>query len=520
MTARSRPSASPSFFTKAQAGRCPAASASGSPWPAPWCAGPEVFLMDEPLSNLDAKLGPRPASTSWAPLRVGTTFVYVTHDQVEAMTMADRMARHRRRPLQQVGEPQGGVRAPRQPLRGPLHRQPPMNTIDGEVTEAGPGPGASRIPFQATCPSARRSSSACAPSTSTSARAPSRPPSRAVEWLGHEPHHPGRGRRQDHRPPGDRRGGRPEGGGRRRSASATTSTTCTSSPPTARAPGSASSARPSRWPAPALGRPHRRRHRHAGPGHGAHRPRRRSSGWSRSASPSTCSSASSGPLIRSVGIDAATPDCSRPRHRQPRHVPLPAGGGDGPAAARRHGLGPGMLAVPRGHPRRGRRAVVVPRHRAADRVLDAGDRRVGRDVPGRGRRHTARRADPRRGRRRAPPPAAAGRLELLRRLRRAMELAQPHGAQGGAAGGGLPRPALVIFYGFFFIPSVASCTSPSTSRTAPAPPSATSASASSPDVLAGDDSREGLQHTLTYVLFTVPAGLVLRHRAGPWPTGG
>ena len=55
---------------------------------------PDVFLMDEPLSNLDAKLRVH-MRTELAELheRLGVTFVYVTHDQVEAMTMADRARR-------------------------------------------------------------------------------------------------------------------------------------------------------------------------------------------------------------------------------------------------------------------------------------------------------------------------------------------------------------------------------------------------------------------------------------------
>src|SRR5690606_5922701 len=54
---------------------------------------PRVFLMDEPLSNLDAKLRTQTRADLVAlHRRLGTTFVYVTHDQAEAMTMADRVA--------------------------------------------------------------------------------------------------------------------------------------------------------------------------------------------------------------------------------------------------------------------------------------------------------------------------------------------------------------------------------------------------------------------------------------------
>ncbi len=68
---------------------------------------PAVFLMDEPLSNLDAKLRVETrANIARLHQRLGTTTVYVTHDQVEAMTMGDRIAVMRDGVLQQVGTPQ------------------------------------------------------------------------------------------------------------------------------------------------------------------------------------------------------------------------------------------------------------------------------------------------------------------------------------------------------------------------------------------------------------------------------
>src|SRR5213075_2553609 len=67
---------------------------------------PKAFLMDEPLSNLDAKLRVQTrAEVSRIQKRLGTTTVYVTHDQVEAMTMGDRIAVMRDGILQQVGPP-------------------------------------------------------------------------------------------------------------------------------------------------------------------------------------------------------------------------------------------------------------------------------------------------------------------------------------------------------------------------------------------------------------------------------
>lgn len=68
---------------------------------------PAVFLMDEPLSNLDAKLRVEARATlSRLHLSLGTTFVYVTHDQVEAMTMGSRIAVQKDGVLQQVDAPQ------------------------------------------------------------------------------------------------------------------------------------------------------------------------------------------------------------------------------------------------------------------------------------------------------------------------------------------------------------------------------------------------------------------------------
>ncbi len=68
---------------------------------------PAVFLMDEPLSNLDAKLRVQTrAEIARLHQRLGTTTLYVTHDQVEAMTMGDRIAVMRDGLLQQVGRPQ------------------------------------------------------------------------------------------------------------------------------------------------------------------------------------------------------------------------------------------------------------------------------------------------------------------------------------------------------------------------------------------------------------------------------
>ena len=84
---------------------------------------PAAFLMDEPLSNLDAKLriGMR-AELSHLHERLNVTTVYVTHDQVEAMTLGQRVAVMRDGYVQQVDTPQTLYRQPGEPLRRGLHR--------------------------------------------------------------------------------------------------------------------------------------------------------------------------------------------------------------------------------------------------------------------------------------------------------------------------------------------------------------------------------------------------------------
>jgi multiple sugar transport system ATP-binding protein len=98
---------------------------------------PQAFLMDEPLSNLDAKLR---AATRLELVdlhrRVQTTVVYVTHDQVEAMTMADRIAIMSAGRLQQVGTPKEVYDAPANLFVAQFIGTPPMNTLPGEVVLA------------------------------------------------------------------------------------------------------------------------------------------------------------------------------------------------------------------------------------------------------------------------------------------------------------------------------------------------------------------------------------------------
>ena len=85
--------------------------------------GPEVFLFDEPLSNLDAELRVEMrVEIARLHQEIGATMIYVTHDQVEAMTLADRIVVLRGGRIEQVGAPMDLYRDPREPVRGGLHR--------------------------------------------------------------------------------------------------------------------------------------------------------------------------------------------------------------------------------------------------------------------------------------------------------------------------------------------------------------------------------------------------------------
>ena len=86
---------------------------------------PQAFLMDEPLSNLDAKLRvSMRASLNQLHERLGVTTVYVTHDQVEAMTLGRPGLRAAGRPAAAGGHPADAVRDAGEPVRGRLHRLP------------------------------------------------------------------------------------------------------------------------------------------------------------------------------------------------------------------------------------------------------------------------------------------------------------------------------------------------------------------------------------------------------------
>ena len=160
-------------------------------------ARPSVFLMDEPLSNLDAILR---AQTRLELVelqrRLGTTLVYVTHDQVEAMTMATRMAIMVDGRLQQVGTPEEVYERPANLFVARFIGSPPMSSLSGvvELRDGEPwvrvGDGAFRLGHSAP----ERASGGM--TVDVGVRPEHLHPDgdgptatvRAIEWLGHERH--------------------------------------------------------------------------------------------------------------------------------------------------------------------------------------------------------------------------------------------------------------------------------------------------------------------------------------------
>ena len=104
---------------------------------------PKAFLMDEPLSNLDAKLRVQMRTeVSRIQNRLETTTVYVTHDQTEAMTLGDRVAVMRKGELQQVGSPQDLYDEPVNLFVAGFIGSPAMNFVPVEVAD-----GKAKLPF-------------------------------------------------------------------------------------------------------------------------------------------------------------------------------------------------------------------------------------------------------------------------------------------------------------------------------------------------------------------------------------
>ena len=100
----------------------------------------EVFLFDEPLSNLDAKLRTElRVELKKLHIRLGSTMLYVTHDQVEAMTLADRIAIMNGGIIQQLAPPSEVYNKPNNLFVAGFIGSPGMTMIDGDVVKAGSG---------------------------------------------------------------------------------------------------------------------------------------------------------------------------------------------------------------------------------------------------------------------------------------------------------------------------------------------------------------------------------------------
>jgi len=97
-----------------------------------------IFLFDEPLSNLDAKLrGQMRAELALMSQRVEKNMIYVTHDQIEAMTLADRIVVMHGGYIQQQGTPEELFKRPVNKFVAGFLGSPPMNFLDGEIEDRG-----------------------------------------------------------------------------------------------------------------------------------------------------------------------------------------------------------------------------------------------------------------------------------------------------------------------------------------------------------------------------------------------
>jgi multiple sugar transport system ATP-binding protein len=117
---------------KRKPANCPADSASGWRSAAPSCARPDVMLFDEPLSNLDAKLRTElRRELKQLHKQLGATMIYVTHDQVEAMTLAQRMAVMKGGVVQQFDTPANIYNEPANLFVATFLGSPGMNLFKG-----------------------------------------------------------------------------------------------------------------------------------------------------------------------------------------------------------------------------------------------------------------------------------------------------------------------------------------------------------------------------------------------------
>ena len=130
-----------------------AASGSGSRWAARWSREPQAFLLDEPLSNLDAKLRTQVRGDLKRLHReLPVTSIYVTHDQVEAMTLGDRLCVMSSGEVQQIGTTDDIYNRPANTFVAAFMGSPPMNLVPGDVRGGRPArrrhAGRRRVPHR------------------------------------------------------------------------------------------------------------------------------------------------------------------------------------------------------------------------------------------------------------------------------------------------------------------------------------------------------------------------------------
>jgi multiple sugar transport system ATP-binding protein len=152
---------------------------------------PKVFLLDEPLSNLDAKLRAHMrAELIELHRKLGRTFIYVTHDQLEAMTMSDRIAVMHEGELQQFGAPMEVYERPANLFVAGFIGSPAMNLLPCVLEQAGSGlvfarPGL-RLPVAAGGGAGQKVTLGVRPEDITLGEGPFRATIRVVEPTGHE----------------------------------------------------------------------------------------------------------------------------------------------------------------------------------------------------------------------------------------------------------------------------------------------------------------------------------------------
>ena len=118
---------------------------------------PAVFLMDEPLSNLDAALRiSMRAEIKHLHTEMQTTFVYVTHDQAEALTLADRIVVMNDGVIQQIGTPDEIYERPRNMFVASFLGNPPINYLQGAIEAATAGPAFRRGEMRVRAAAGRR----------------------------------------------------------------------------------------------------------------------------------------------------------------------------------------------------------------------------------------------------------------------------------------------------------------------------------------------------------------------------